>query len=154
MGRSPEEASPAPGLTETMRTPSVATPIARTRPGVSGSPSTASPNRAVWTGSVLMIAVTTEKERSRMAASISAVARICAVAPSAMKARKEPFGPGIVSEGKLDDSEEDEGEGQAVEEAHLGRPDRADPLGQVALRDIAPRLCGGGREGRGDPEER
>jgi hypothetical protein len=82
-------------------TPSVARPTANATPGVSGSPSRASPNTAVCTGSILMIAVTTENERSRMAASMSAVARIWAVAPRPMNVRKEPFGPGILSPKKI-----------------------------------------------------
>jgi hypothetical protein len=63
-------------LDEISTTPAVATSTAARVAGVRGSPRTASPNRATWTGSVLMMAVTTEKERSRMAESMRAVARI------------------------------------------------------------------------------
>jgi hypothetical protein len=72
----------------------VATAIANAISGVSGSPSTTSPNTAMWTASVFVVAVTTAKERSRIAASIMAVARIWVSAPMTMKPRKPPPGCG------------------------------------------------------------
>ena len=51
------------------------------------------------------------------------------------------------------DQEEQRREGQPVEEAHLRRPDGAERLGQPALRRVAGRLRGGGRERRRYPEQ-
>lgn len=48
--------------------------------------------------------------------------------------------------------EEDEGEGQAEEEAHLRRPDGPDRLGQAALHGVARRLRRRSRERRRYPD--
>ena len=89
IGRAPARvSSDSPDFSDARITPAVATTIAIAISGVSGSPRTTRPKTAMWTGSVFVVAVTTEKERSRMAASMSAVARICVTAPMTMKPKK------------------------------------------------------------------
>src|SRR5262249_37184262 len=72
----------APGLTDISTTPAVAVVMATAIGNVTGSPSSTSPNKATKTGSVLIYAMVTTNERSRIAASISAVAVNCMPAPS------------------------------------------------------------------------
>ena len=60
------------------KTPSVASVTASNSAGVAESPRNTMPKATIWTASVLVRAVATTKEFSRMASSISAVARTCA----------------------------------------------------------------------------
>ena len=95
IGRAPARvSSERPDFSDARITPAVATTIASAISGVRGSPKTTRPKTAMWTGSVFVVAVTTEKERSRIAASMSAVARICVTAPMTMKPKKPLPGPG------------------------------------------------------------
>ncbi len=71
-----------PGFAATMITPAVAIAIAATRALVSASPRNTNPNTATCTASVFVNAVATENARARIAASSSAVAKICARAPA------------------------------------------------------------------------
>src|SRR5690606_16672005 len=80
-GRNLPRPAATAGSPDIRTTPNVATMIATMLSQDKGSPSTTKPNTATWMGSVLVQAVTTTKDRSRMAASISAVAEICASAP-------------------------------------------------------------------------
>src|SRR5215211_946728 len=72
----------ASGRTDMTMTPTVAIRMAIAIGNVTTSPSSTNPNSATWTGSVLMYAMVTMKERSFMAASMRAVAAICVSAPS------------------------------------------------------------------------
>ena len=71
-----------PGLYDMTRTPAVAMTIAIIIGRLTASPRNISPKIATWIGSVLMYATTTTNERPPIAASISAVAAICASAPT------------------------------------------------------------------------
>ena len=61
-----------------MKTPSVESVTASTSAGVVEPPKNTMPKATIWTASVLVRAVATTKELSRMASSISAVAKTCA----------------------------------------------------------------------------
>src|SRR5690606_21778432 len=96
-GRRLPRPAAAAGSTDISTTPSVASITATMPASDSGSPSTAKPNKATWTGSVLVHAVTTTNERSRMAASISAVAAIWASAPPRTNPANSRLPPGTGS---------------------------------------------------------
>ncbi len=72
------------GLVDRITTPDVATRIATSLGQVSGSPMMTAAKRATRTGSVLIQAVVTAKDRACIVTSISAVAPIWASAPKAV----------------------------------------------------------------------
>ncbi len=76
VGRQPPPDAPrkALALVDTTMTPAVAIVMAAAIMGVTASPRNRRPNMATCTGSVLIYAIATTKDRSSMAASIRAVA--------------------------------------------------------------------------------
>src|SRR5215468_1600719 len=72
-----DAASRARGFIVITMTPAVAIAMADAIIGVTASPRNRRPNTATWTGSVLIYAIATTKERSPIAASMRAVAAIC-----------------------------------------------------------------------------
>ena len=89
----------------------------------------------------------TTNERSFIAASISAVATICAPAPSATQGqnisrRRRQRKPGRQHHA----GEEQQRERKAEQEAHMGRADGAERRRQLALHGVARGLAGGGEQ--------
>ncbi len=80
-----------------------------------------------------------------MAASISAVAAICASAPTITQGQKASGGlRQALAEREHHGSEEDEREWGSEQEAHMRRAHGAEPRGELALGGVAHGLRGGG----------
>ena len=88
-----------------------------------------------------------------MAASISAVAAICAKAPSITQGQNSAPGRGSgVPVGDEEAGDEHERERKTEQKPHMGRADGAEAAGQLALRRIAQRLGEGGDDREDGPE--
>ena len=94
----------------------------------------------------------TTKERSRIAASISAVAAIWLSAPGARPGERGGVRRRHVADDKRHDAEREEPEGQAEEKADVGRADGAEAGGQTLLRGVAEGLARSPREREDHPE--
>jgi len=96
VGRQPPPDAPpnVPPFSDITMTPAVAITMAAAIMGLTASPRNTRPNSATCTGSVLIYAMVTTKDRSPMAASMSAVAAIWASAPSSSHGQKLSVGCG------------------------------------------------------------
>ena len=82
-----------------------------------------------------------------MVASISAVATICAPAPSRTQGQNTAGGAGNGSPvADQHRGQKDERERKAEQEAHMRRADGAERRGQLALHGVARGLAGGGEQ--------
>ena len=87
-----------------------------------------------------------------MVASISAVAAIWQTAPTTVQPSAAALGGTASPVTARTATRKRQAEGQAEQEADMGRPDRAEALGQAALGGVAEGLGGGGQEGENHPQ--
>ena len=96
----------------------------------------------------------TTNERSFIVASISAVATICAPAPSSTQGQNVSGGAGSAwPDDGQHRGEEDDRERKAEQKTHMGRADRAERRRELPLHGVARGLARGGQQRERNPEQ-